>query len=108
MYPLGLAGLVAAVLFVAPARAETLLEALSAAYRFNPRLDAARAILRATDEEVPRALARYWPSVTGGCFLVGAHGSAAACNVGGKDSGQPAGTQGRSERVELQVDGTAT
>ena len=47
------------------AHAETLLEALSAAYKFNPRLDAARATLRATDEEVPRALAGYKPSVTG-------------------------------------------
>src|SRR5262249_28537165 len=47
------------------AHAETLLEALSAAYKFNPRLDAARANLRATDEEVPRALAGYKPSVTG-------------------------------------------
>ncbi len=50
---------------VAPARAETLKEALAAAYRFNPRLDAARATQRATDEEVPRALSGYRPSVTG-------------------------------------------
>ena len=55
----------AGVLLLGPARAETLLEALSAAYKFNPRLDAARATLRATDEEVPRALAGYKPSVTG-------------------------------------------
>ncbi|MGE0853552.1 MAG: channel protein TolC, partial [Hyphomicrobiaceae bacterium] len=40
----------------APARAETLFQALTAAYQFNPRLDAARATQRATDEEVPRAL----------------------------------------------------
>ena len=45
--------------------AETLREALAAAYKFNPRLDAARATLRATDEEVPRALSGYRPSVTG-------------------------------------------
>jgi outer membrane protein len=55
----------ATVLVVAPARAETLLEALSGAYKFNPRLDAARATLRATDEEVPRALSGYRPSITG-------------------------------------------
>ena len=36
-----------------------------AAYKFNPRLDAARAIQRATDEEVPRALSGYRPSITG-------------------------------------------
>ena len=47
------------------ARAETLKEALNAAYKFNPRLDAARAIQRATDEEVPRALSGYRPSITG-------------------------------------------
>jgi outer membrane protein len=47
------------------ARAESLSEALSAAYQFNPRLDAARAALRATDEEVPRAIAGYRPSITG-------------------------------------------
>src|SRR5262245_55956330 len=64
-YHVALAAVLAAVLAVGSARAETLLEALSAAYKFNPRLDAARANLRATDEEVPRALAGYKPSVTG-------------------------------------------
>jgi outer membrane protein len=49
----------------AAARAETLTQALAAAYKFNPRLDAARATQRATDEEVPRALSGYRPSVTG-------------------------------------------
>ena len=46
-------------------RAETLQQALSAAYKFNPRLDAARATLRATDEEVPRAISGFRPSVMG-------------------------------------------
>jgi outer membrane protein len=50
---------------IAPAGAETLHEALSAAYKFNPRLDAARATQRATDEEVPRAISGYRPSITG-------------------------------------------
>ena len=45
--------------------AETLKQALGATYKFNPRLDAARAIQRATDEEVPRALSGYRPSITG-------------------------------------------
>jgi outer membrane protein len=49
----------------AGAEAETLKEALGAAYKFNPRLDAARAIQRATDEEVPRALSGYRPSIVG-------------------------------------------
>ena len=47
------------------ARAETLNEALASAYKVNPRLDAARATLRATDEEVPRAISGYRPSITG-------------------------------------------
>src|SRR5262245_40830717 len=45
--------------------AETLKEALNAAYKFNPRLDAARALQRATDEEVPRALSGYRPTISG-------------------------------------------
>jgi outer membrane protein len=47
------------------ARAETLNEALASAYKVNPRLDAARTTLRATDEEVPRAISGYRPTVTG-------------------------------------------
>jgi outer membrane protein len=47
------------------ARAETLNEALSSAYKRNPRLDAERARLRATDEEVPRAISGYRPTITG-------------------------------------------
>ena len=67
---LGLAGafglaLCVCALWAPVARAETLKEALNAAYKFNPRLDAARAIQRATDEEVPRALSGYRPSITG-------------------------------------------
>jgi outer membrane protein len=48
-----------------PAGAETIFQALTAAYQFNPRLDAARATQRATDEEVPRALSGYRPVITG-------------------------------------------
>ena len=61
------AGLSALLACAAPslARAETLLEALAAAYKFNPRLDAAAPLQRATDEEVPRALSGYRPSVSG-------------------------------------------
>jgi outer membrane protein len=62
---LGVALVLWALLPGGEARAETLREALNAAYKFNPRLDAARAIQRATDEEVPRALSGYRPSITG-------------------------------------------
>jgi outer membrane protein len=64
----GIAGAVAGILLQATAGsagAETLPQALGAAYKFNPRLDAARALQRATDEEVPRALSGYRPSIAG-------------------------------------------
>ena len=47
------------------ARAESLSDALGSTYKTNPRLDAARATLRATDEEVARAKSGYRPTVTG-------------------------------------------
>ena len=47
-----------------PASAETLKEALAAAYMSNPQLDAQRAALRATDETVRQAKSQYLPSVT--------------------------------------------
>ncbi|MDB5513048.1 MAG: tolC [Enterovirga sp.] len=43
--------------------AETLESALSRAYLGNPSLDAQRAAVRATDENVPRALSGYRPSI---------------------------------------------
>ena len=46
-----------------PSLAETLNEALSAAYSYNPQLDAARAELRATDEDVPIARSDYLPHI---------------------------------------------
>lgn len=52
-------------LFGGAAHSESLKEALSSAYLFNPTLKAARAQLRATDEEVPRAKSGYRPTVEG-------------------------------------------
>ena len=54
----------AMLLGAAPAFAETLQEALRRAYVGNPTLNAGRAELRATDENVPRALSGYRPTVT--------------------------------------------
>ena len=48
------------------ASAETLTEVLSATYRYSPRIDAERARLRASDEDVARAMSGYRPTVTGG------------------------------------------
>ena len=45
--------------------ADTLDSALAAAYRYNPRIDAERARLRATDESVPEARSGYLPRLDG-------------------------------------------
>lgn len=45
------------------ARAETLKQALSSTYGYNPALDAQRARLRATDENIPIARSGYLPTV---------------------------------------------
>jgi outer membrane protein len=50
---------------VQDAQAQSLRDALSAAYLFNPTLKAARAQLRATDEGVARARSNYRPRITG-------------------------------------------
>jgi outer membrane protein len=47
----------------ASARAQTLTQALADAYNTNPQLLAQRALLRATDEQVPQALANWRPTV---------------------------------------------
>ncbi len=47
-----------------PAHAETLETALIQAYQNNPTLNAQRASVRATDENVPQALSGYRPKVT--------------------------------------------
>ena len=47
------------------AEAESLLEALSATYGYNPQLDAQRAFQRGTDEDVARANSGYRPTITG-------------------------------------------
>src|ERR1051325_4477976 len=57
---------IAAGLLVAghPATAQTLTEAFAYAYNNNPQLQAQRAALRATDEQVPQALSNWRPTVT--------------------------------------------
>jgi outer membrane protein len=49
----------------ASASAQTLEQAITAAYVNNPTLNAQRAAVRATDENVPKALSGYRPTVTG-------------------------------------------
>ena len=61
-----LAGLaVAFTLAATSVRAQTLEQALAAAYGSNASLNAQRAATRASDENVPRALSGYRPTITG-------------------------------------------
>ena len=75
-----LAGLTATLLatcgFTVVAKAETftLAEALSLAYETNPQLDAQRATLRASDEEVAKALAGWRPSASASASYGYEHG----------------------------------
>src|SRR5207244_4395700 len=57
-----LAGFIA-VFATTSSRAQTLTQALAEAYYTNPQLLAQRALLRATDEQVPQALAGWRPTV---------------------------------------------
>src|SRR6266571_1863240 len=57
-------GVAVCVVFSAPAaHAESLPDALAKAYQTNPQLNAERARQRATDENVPQALAGYRPQI---------------------------------------------
>ena len=63
-----LGGATTAVVFLGtaaafPAHADTMESALRRAYQSNPQLNAQRAVVRATDENVPQALAGYRPKV---------------------------------------------
>ncbi|MGH7046785.1 MAG: TolC family outer membrane protein [Stellaceae bacterium] len=58
-----------------PARAQTLTQALAEAYNTNPQLLAQRALLRATDEQVPQALSGWRPTVNFTGELGGARSS---------------------------------
>jgi outer membrane protein len=59
----GLAAFLSLLGMTGPASAQTLTQALTEAYRTNPQLLAQRALLRATDEQVPQALANWRPTV---------------------------------------------
>src|SRR5271169_4644141 len=60
----GFAALTGLVLVAAaPAQAQTMTQALAEAYNTNPQLLAQRALLRATDEQVPQALSGWRPTV---------------------------------------------
>jgi len=56
-------GVIACLGVAVPAAAESMPEALARAYQTNPALNAERARQRATDENVPQALAGYRPQI---------------------------------------------
>jgi outer membrane protein len=62
-WTIGFAAVAAFTLAASAASAETLPEALAKAYQTNPQLNAERARQRATDENVPQALAGYRPQI---------------------------------------------
>ena len=91
----GLAGAAVALaaglaLGVPEARAETLAEALASAYRHNPQLLAARAALRAVDEQAAQAFANWRPGVT---FSADAGLTAARSKQPGSPPVRPGGFQ---------------
>jgi outer membrane protein len=59
----------------APAQAQTMTQALAESYNTNPQLLAQRALLRATDEQVPQALSGWRPTVNFTGQLGGARSS---------------------------------
>ncbi len=86
----------------APGWATTLREALVNAYQTNPDLEFSRALLRATDELVPQALAGYRPSLFLNGGLEAAKGNIGRGNrSGGLDSSQSSNRT--SKQVSLSV-----
>lgn len=65
-----------------PGQAQSLNEALGTAYGSNPTLQAARARLRATDENVPQALSNWRPVVTLGANVGVADGESRTSRTG--------------------------
>jgi outer membrane protein len=59
------AAMSAVVLAASPVSAESISDAIASAYKYNPKLDAARATLRATDETVAQQNAGYRPTLNG-------------------------------------------
>jgi outer membrane protein len=93
----GLGFVALAGLFAASAptstRAQTLTQALADAYNTNPQLLAQRALLRATDEQVPQALANWRPTVN---FAGTVGGSRSAFISGSTGQARPNGSTGLS------------
>lgn len=75
-------------------RAQSLIDTLSQAYNYNPQLDAERARLRATDEDVSRANSGYRPSVNGTADIEYDKSYSRPSGGGGVDTGTGGSSQG--------------
>ena len=80
----------------APGRAQTIDEALVAAYLTNPDLQAQRAALRATDELVPQALSDWRPTVA-------VDSEIAAVDIDSADGGGSLNTKEASLRLDQPI-----
>jgi len=96
---LALLALLAPVAIVAEARAQSLQEALAMAYANNPTLQAARAQLRAVDENVPQALAGWRPTVQ----MTGSYGTAT-----GNTTNTRTGTRSNNDRDPASLTGSVS
>jgi TolC family type I secretion outer membrane protein len=80
----------------APGRAQTIDEALVAAYLTNPDLQAQRAALRATDELVPQALSDWRPTVA-------VDSNIAAVDIDGQNGGGSLNTKEAALRLDQPI-----
>jgi outer membrane protein len=99
MMTAGLAALASMIAVSTAAAAQTLTEALAEAYQTNPQLLAQRALLRATDEMVPQALAGWRPTVA----FTGQTGYAAASGPPSLAGGSTAYSHTQPASLDLNV-----
>ena len=93
------------VLAAVPASAETLQEAMAMAYQGNPNIQAARAQLRATDEQVPIAMSGWRPTLTvNGALLRNRNETI----ISGATGGGTVSASGTTLRTQEQVVGLFT
>src|SRR5215212_8179729 len=94
----GVVGSIIACLAAPGARAETLESALARAYQSNPTLNAQRANVRATDENVPRAKAGYRPRINATAELTGTF------REFNPDRGRASATRSGTESIGIELD----
>lgn len=86
-----------------PASAETLREALAAAYNSNPDLLAARAQQRSVDEAVPEAISNWRPSVSGQAQLFNSDSTSTTVRSGDGTIVNDNSFEGRNENYSVQA-----